>query len=461
MTPLPIEPQMPSPSPAGGPDASDPRKRRFPEGFGLAVAAVFGAVLVVATILVGRSLFSGGEENSVETATPSATTQQETTPTSSPVGPDDAPDSESDTDPEAGSSATSTTSPANDVEPVACPAGVEVVICDAASFVQIARGRPFKVFPTVEVLEDTDFDRELLADFDEYRDELAVDGQVLTALGLLQPSDSLVESYRSSLEVGVVGFYDPETERLVVRGNELNLYGQLVLVHELTHAFDDQWFDLDREDFADDDAEYGFLAVVEGNARRVEEGWRAQLDPAAKAQLPEQEFGALSPEDIERFFALPPIVPQLQASPYVDGQVFVDDLVADGGETAADDALVAPPLSSEEVLHPGLDRSTDPELSVEAPPADGEVIDEGRLGELVVRFWLGQVAATGWGGDHYVAWAAGQQSCIRVDLAGDTPTDLDELVAAGERWVDVDPGARTVSEQVSGGVSVVRLTGCA
>ncbi|MCP4223175.1 MAG: hypothetical protein GY773_07540, partial [Actinomycetia bacterium] len=92
---------------------------------------------------------------------------------------------------------------------------------------------------------------------------------------------------------------------------------------------------------------------------------------------------------------------------------------------------------------------------------DGEVIDEGRLGELVIRFWLGQVAAAGWGGDHYVAWTDGDQTCVRADLAGDTDTDLGDLRAAAESWVGASPATRSQSEQTSEGVPVIRLTGCA
>ncbi len=63
-----------------------------------------------------------------------------------------------------------------------------------------------------------------------------------------------------------------------------------MLVHELTHALQDQNFDLgkrfDELDKADDAnssaASSGFDALVEGDARRIEDKWRRQ--PAQDGQ---------------------------------------------------------------------------------------------------------------------------------------------------------------------------------
>ena len=76
--------------------------------------------------------------------------------------------------------------------------------------------------------------------------------------------------------MGVVGFYDPETDELVVRGAALTPYVRTTIAHELVHALDDQHLDLDRPEYdeADDEIGFGFSSVVEGNARRVENAYR-------------------------------------------------------------------------------------------------------------------------------------------------------------------------------------------
>ncbi|MEM7340340.1 MAG: hypothetical protein AAF467_16905 [Actinomycetota bacterium] len=428
-------------------------------GLTLVAAAVFGAVVVVAAIILGvrgydavAERLEAAAEADDEPAQPDADAEQapDTQPPQS-VPPSTTPPS---TEPEA------EPEPDIDVETAPCPAGTDPVVCEAAEFVQQVRGRPFQTFPAVEFLPDEQFDSELLTDFDSYRAELDVDGDLLRALGLLDADQSLSALLRDAFEVAVVGFYDPETERLVVRGESLNLYEQSVLVHELVHAFDDQWFDLDRDDFADDDAEYGFVAVVEGNARRVEALWMETLTPDEAAQFTAEELGALSPEDISRLIALPSIVLDLQASPYTDGNRYVEDLAAVGGEAGVDAALEAPPTSSEEILHPGTDRQLDPERDVPAPPATGEVIEEGRLGELMIRSWLGRVAGDGWGGDRYQLTRAGGQVCVVVDVIGDTPADNTDVATAAQVWTLQAPDARTVETIQSEFGDLVRISGC-
>ena len=349
--------------------------------------------------------------------------------------------------------------PTPDVDPVDCPDGVDEVICAAAEFVQRTRGRPFRTFPEVEVLDDARFDAELLDDFDDYRADLDASDVTLTALGLIDADVSLADVFRESLEVGVVGFYDPDTGQLVVRGNDLGLYSQLVLVHELVHAFDDQWFDLSRE-FDDPDTDYGFAAVIEGNARRVENLWRAELSAADRQTLTAEEIGTLSQDDINRLLRLPQTVVELQLSPYSDGEVYVGALVATGGEAAVDAALTTPPSTSEEILDPTLDRSVDVEIVVEPPPADGEIVDRGRLGQLVVDLWLGPAAADGWGGDAYVSWRADGRDCTRVDLIGDDQGETAEMRSAAEAWAAGSLQPRAVEAVTIDGRDAIRATAC-
>ncbi len=384
-------------------------------------------------------------------------------PTTSFVTPTEPPDSTSPTAPP------TSTPPADQVPstPAApvdylseCPAGsdTDALICELVHFVETTRGRPFKTFPQVELEEDSVFDDRLLSDFDEESDDLRRSGETLRSLGLIQPDADLVELFRASLEVGVVGFYRTTSEELVVRGGELGLYEQSVLVHELVHAFDDQWFDLDRPEFDGDETESasGFTAVVEGNASRVEDLWAEQLSDTDRAALRLAQTTVLSPSDLQVLRSLPRFMLELQISPYTDGLTLVRAIEARGGEAAVDEALNDPPLSTEQVLHPDDFFSGEAPLSVDTPRPDGTVIDEGVFGELGLRAWLGAQAADGWGGDGYVTYELDERVCTQLNIVMDSDSDLDELVAALGRWANAVPQNRTVTNL---GRTVV-VTGC-
>lgn len=330
-----------------------------------------------------------------------------------------------------------------------CPTGSEVdgIICDLVHFVETTRGRPFKTFPTVELEENAVFDQRLLSDFDAESDDLRRSGETLRSLGLIPADADLVELFRASLEVGVVGFYRTDSEELVVRGGELGLYEQSVLVHELVHAFDDQWFDLDRPEFEDSDDEggAGFTAVVEGNASRVDELWTEQLSDQERAELRLGQATALSPSDIAVLQSLPRFMLELQISPYTDGLALVTEIEASGGESAVDEALDNPPVSTEQVLHPDDFFEGETPLSVDTPRPDGTQIDSGVFGELGLRAWLGPQAAEGWGGDSYVTYETDDQVCTQLNLVMDTDTDQSELLSAATRWAGAESQNRSVT----------------
>jgi hypothetical protein len=445
---------MNRPSGASGAGRSAPLAgTAFPEGFALGAAAVLGAVLALAGLLIVRQLTGG--DASIEATDTSIAASAGTSPGTL------QPPTEPPEDPPGDAPAAQIPPPQDEVEVAACPAGLDQAICDAAELVQLARGRAFKTFPEIEMMDDPQFDEALLEGFEEYRAELELDGVLLQALGLLDPQVELVDSFREALKIGVVGFYDPEEDFLAVRGVELDLHTQQVVAHELTHALDDQWFELGRDDFADGDAEYGFTAVVEGNARRIEELWRAELDREQTAQLQEEELDLLSLDELQQYLGLPPIVRQLLLSPYVDGLAYVQELLAGGGEAAVDQALISPPESSEEILHPGLDRRVDPEVVVEGPSPQGELVDQGRLGEIGFRLWLGQLAGEGWGGDRYVTWVdASGASCFAVDVVADTPEDLVDIETTAEGWVLASPVDRSIEPIAVGGGDALRISGC-
>ncbi len=434
-------------APTSSGQGSPSKKTGWLIGAGLALVVLVGAA-VFAVGRGGDTVANGSETTTTEAATSdsSAVTEGAADTTVPPAEESEDETPGSDPDPDAG------------LEHIACPSETPADLCDLAVYVETVRGRPFKTFPVIELEENDEFDRRLLELFDEDSAELAVSGHVLSSLGMIPADADLVALMRKTLEIGVVGYYDTDTKGLVVRGAEFDLYSKLVLVHELTHAHDDQWIGLDRPEFdeAEDESEFGFLAITEGNASRVDDMWRSSLSESEQAELSALERSALSPEDIEVYLALPPFILQMQFSPYVDGAALVNKIAAAGGEDAVDAAFEDPPRSSEQVLHPNQYLSEEADDLPPLPVADGDIIDQGVLGELSFRYWLGERVGEGWGGDHYVTWLDGAKACTRVEVQADDAGDLEEFSKAATAWAGEAPD-RSV-EDLDG---LVQMTGCA
>ncbi|MFV0260253.1 MAG: hypothetical protein ACK5PP_17600 [Acidimicrobiales bacterium] len=433
-----------------------PPKSYLPEGPLLATVAVLGALLMLATLLVVSDppepvvAASGVDRRTRPDVRPTAPPSTTTPPSSAPDG--------------SGADGDAQAEPEQELEPVACPAGVDPVVCNAAAFVEEYRGRPFLTFPTVEVMDDAAFDEALLSDPGADEADLEAEDALLTAMGLIDDDVDLAADYQDGLTAGVVGFYDPTTEELVVRGTEFNLYVQSVLVHELVHAHDDQWADLERE-AANDDADYASLAVIEGNASRVEEAWIGALSAADRDRLEQERQASISDADLRDLLELPSIVIDLTLSPYEDGLVYVEAVAAAGGEPAVNEALTFPPTTSEDILHPDVSvggPGTDVDVEVAAPGVDGTVVDEDQMGELLLREWFGPRAAAGWAGDRYVLWTGPDgRSCVTDLVATDTMADRDELAQAVTTWVAERPSDRSLTVVTVDDRELLSISGCA
>lgn len=337
------------------------------------------------------------------------------------------------------------------------------VVAELSTFIEGQRSERFRHPVKVALLDGAAFEKRLLEDAEEDREDVEKTEELLGLLGLLEPTGGLFDALNRFLSAAVLGFYDPKTDELVVRGDETGPFVRLTLVHELTHALDDQLFDLDREEMteADDETGLGFSALVEGSALTVESAYRRSLTPSerSRASTEEGQFG----DDLPAV-SIPEVIPALVGFPYEVGEDLISTIERHGGMPALVDAFARPPTTSEQLLHPDLYIRGEGPITVDPPPADGALIDQGSIGELILQLMLGKVlddagdvrrATEGWGGDWYVAWREGSTTCLRATFAMDTEEDLRELVAAIETW-----SALNDDSQVDEGEDSVTLTAC-
>ena len=311
----------------------------------------------------------------------------------------------------------------------------------------------FKRLPPVRTISAEGAREEGLAALDEeYPPERrAADERVLTLLGLL-PADADVRELAGTIfGEEVAGFYDDRTKQMtIVEGSSTGREGEVTLAHELTHALEDQHFELDPESGLDDERS-ARLALIEGTATV------AMLDYTARYLTPgsvgrDELLSQIALVDLlETSSDLPPYMQRSLVFPYARGARFVDAI---GTWKGANQALRGEgPASTEQVIHPEKYRSGEGPLPVRAGPSPGSgwkrsadgTVGEFDTGELIrssdsaVR---AARAAAGWGGGHYVMWQRGEEAALVLRWRWDTPRDAAEFVSALPRYIEETLGGR-------------------
>ena len=251
-------------------------------------------------------------------------------------------------------------------------------------FVERERGLTFEHPVKVEFLAEQAFRRAASTWYDDVSEkdqELAeLEGGDLLALGLVTaPFDVLAAEESSDVE-GTLGFYDPETQELVVRGDDLDdVEVRVTMVHELVHTLQDQQFDLDALDRrARSNGEATALdALIEGDATRVEFSYLRSLprrEQDAYWDDTPSDAGADGREGPVADTSKPssPLAFDLwSAFDYDLAPTALDVVVAAHGKRAVDALFRSPPRSEEQILDPVALEINDAPKQVRLPPLRG------------------------------------------------------------------------------------------
>src|SRR3546814_375683 len=124
-------------------------------------------------------------------------------------------------------------------------------VADLIPIVEKERGLEFKHPVHVDFRSEKDFRKDMTADegdlTQEDKDELEQTSGLLRALGLLKSDVDLFKQMNALTGEGTLGFYSFEDKRIRVRGDKMTPAVTKTLVHELTHALQDQHFDLGKK----------------------------------------------------------------------------------------------------------------------------------------------------------------------------------------------------------------------
>jgi hypothetical protein len=276
-------------------------------------------------------------------------------------------------------------------------------------------------------------------------EEMRAGELTMKKLGLIPANFELRPFIVSVLTEQILGYYDPKTRQFYL-ADWVDVDGlQPVLAHELTHALQDQHFDLRRFEHwrkGDADAELAAHALVEGDAT-----WLMTLyvlkDPRRVIGMM-KSVGTTSTAKID---SAPRSLRESLVFPYEQGMAWIRQLYQRGGWKAVDDAYAILPQSTEQIIHPEkyfaheppthvVPRDLTPALGKDWRQIDADVNGEWGyyliLDEFIKNEEESKRAAAGWGGDRYALYENKQthETMLAQLTSWDTEQDAREFFDA-------------------------------
>jgi hypothetical protein len=264
-------------------------------------------------------------------------------------------------------------------------------------------------------------------------------------LGLIEEGVSLREAMLSLYSEQIAAFYDQKKRKLYsIKGLPFSKEFQKVLmVHELTHALQDQNFDLttlplELED--NDDRAMAALSLVEGDATLVFTQYATR-----EVRLSLKDILAVVTTGQKGLTEAPYALQKNLMFPYLEGVRFVTRLYTEGGWKAVNKAFKDLPQSTEQIMHPDKYlKERDNPVAIVLPEfgsvggREWELQEDNVLGELNIKVlftqFIGSLRATrpsrGWGGDRFRVYRVkGDNDTILIwGTAWDTEKDREEFV---------------------------------
>ena len=307
---------------------------------------------------------------------------------------------------------------------------------------------------------------------------------VLKAFGLA-PQDFAYRSFLIKLlKEQVAGYYDPKAQQFYL-ADWIELDGQKpVMAHELTHALQDQHFNLKRFEKwpkGDSDAELAAHALIEGDATLAMTVYLTKNPMLALAFLRSLGSQGISSEQYDQ---APRALRESLLFPYQEGLEWAEQVHKRGGWEMVSQAFSKLPQSSEQILH------ADKYFSYEAPQKvtlpefrnflgpSWKRIDYDVNGEwgcyLILDQFLNNAAeskqaAAGWGGDRFALYETEKPGEVFIAqlTAWDTPLDAKEFFDAYVRRIvkrysgaqELKSSSERLEWQTSNGVVAMDLRG--
>ena len=267
------------------------------------------------------------------------------------------------------------------------------------------------------------------------------------SIGLIPEQYEYKEGLVSFLVSQIGGYYDPKAKQFVMASWLPSIVQRSVAIHELTHALQDQHFDLariiDAKALTTDEG-LAHSAIVEGDASAVmfdkqfREGGAPPLARQGSIEgiLLTQVLGQGAMQGV------PESIKGMLMFPYTSGLRFAHAALRRGGYTVLDTVYGKLPSTTREILHPEEYFEGSVPVSI---PSDAELTDERVLySDVIGEFGIsslfagssklkldGVTAAVGWIGDRAVLiQSEGGKPITRWLLRWETSHDAAEFCQA-------------------------------
>ena len=254
------------------------------------------------------------------------------------------------------------------------------------------------------------------------------------AFGLLPRGFDLDAFMVNVLTEQVEGLYDPKTQEFYIADWSPLSEQRMVMAHELTHALEDQHFQIEpwlKAARPNEDAELARDAVLEGSAMVAMIDYLMFGTGRSLKDLPEFDPSMLIGDlgSTPTLQKAPPFIKDALIFPYLGGLTFSAAILKDTGWSGLAGLFERPPVSTQQILHPALYRSGKNPQSVTLPPIEKLLgsgwskLDENVMGEFgwkeVLQQFLddarAKTLAAAWDGDKYALYEEKQSKRLILE----------------------------------------------
>jgi hypothetical protein len=288
----------------------------------------------------------------------------------------------------------------------------------------------------------------VLREMDEEKNpaERYAEARSAEAFGLIPKGFALDDFMVDLLTEQIAGLYDPKAREFYI-ADWIPLDDQrMVMAHELTHALQDQHFQIEvwvKAARPNDDAELARESVLEGSAMAAMIDYLLKGTGHSVEDLPtiDPSLFAADMSKSPKLQEAPQFLKDAMIFPYFGGLTFSTAILKPSGWNGLSAVFAKPPVSTQQIMHPALYKSGKVPTPVEIPSfqkllgPDWTKMDENVMGEFgwmeILKQFLGEAKAkplaAAWDGDRYALYE--QKQTKRLILVARLHVDSDEHAA--------------------------------